>query len=76
MRLLRWLTGVDTRAKVVALCFTVVVAMILRNELVILIARAGWSETWTRVGVYGAGFLTYVVGSHVNAYVFGREDWK
>jgi len=67
--------GLDCKAKVVALCFTVVVSMILRNELVILLARAGLSEVATRVGVYGIGWLTYVVGAHFNQWCF-RKDWR
>lgn len=73
LRWLLWACGIDTRSKVVALVFTVLVSMILRNELVILIARAGLSEPVTRVLVYGIGWVTYVAGAHFNHWVFRRE---
>ena len=76
VRFLRWCAGVDTRAKVIALVFTVAVSMILRTELVILLARAGLSEMWTRVGIYGVGWLTYVAGAHFNAWCFGPREWR
>lgn len=78
MRPLRWLLwacGIDTKSKVIALAFTVLVSMILRNELVILIARGGFSEPTTRLLVYGLGWATYVAGAHFNAWCFKRE-WR
>lgn len=72
-RWLLWCLGIDSKAKVIALCFTVAVSMVLRNELVILLARSGLSEALTRIGVYGIGWLTYVAGAHFNAWCFKRE---
>jgi len=76
VRWLRWCAGVDTKSKVVALCFTVAVSMILRNELVILIAQAGWGQWWTHAAVYTVGFVTYVLGSHANAFIFSKKEWR
>jgi len=75
LRWILWCMGLDSKAKVVALCFTVVVSMILRNELVILLARSGLNEVWTRAGVYGIGWVTYVAGAHFNQWCF-RKDWR
>ena len=71
-----WCFGIDSKAKVIAFVFTILVSMLLRNEIVILVARAGLDEFWTRIGVYGVGFITYVAGAHFNAWCFGKEEWK
>ena len=75
MNAVLWCVGINTKAKFVAFLFTIAVSMVLRNEFVILIARAGLSEPVTRVMVYGLGYLTYVAGAHFNAWCF-RKEWS
>jgi hypothetical protein len=49
--------------------------MVLRNEVVIFLARCGLDEFWTRVSIYGIGWLTFVAGSHFNEWCFSRH-WR
>jgi hypothetical protein len=69
IRLLFRLLGWDSHAKILMMAFTVVVAVLLRNEVVIWIARAGWGEPWTRGSIYAIGILLMVGGAHVNAWI-------
>lgn len=76
VRWLRWSAGIDTRGKIVAAVFTVVVSILMRNEIVILIVRAGLDGWWTRGLIYFVGFVTYVVGAHFNHWCFGKQEWR
>ena len=65
--------GWDSYAKIEMMVFTIVVAILLRNEVVIWIARAGFDEFWTRVLIYGIGGLLMVGGAHFNAWIMKIE---
>lgn len=65
--------GLDSLAKVEMLAFTAIVAVLLRNEIVIWIARAGWTEFWTRALIYAIGILLMIGGTHYNAWILKKH---
>ena len=65
--------GWDSYAKIEMMVFTIIVAVLLRNEVVIWVARAGFSEFWTRAMIYGIGAILMVGGAHFNAWIMRVE---
>ncbi len=65
--------GWDSYAKIEMMAFTIIVAVLLRNEVVIWIAQSGLDDFWTRVLIYGIGVILMVGGAHFNAWIMKTE---
>jgi len=76
LNILLWCLGLNSKAKAIAFVFTISLSLVLRNEIVILIARSTMNEFWIRFWIYFVGYVIYVAGAHANEYIFGQKKWR